>query len=232
MARLQRSANLPLAPSARGFIFLEVAVLSVFLVLLALLAQTSWLDKAINRNISRTKADMRSIATALSAYAVDNPGYPPPWDLTPPYGRVWGTLSEIPSGPFHSRTPGLLTTPIAYLKDLSFDPFRRTDSALTTSLSRRHTYYNFDYFRAGGLVPPPPSENNFTHATALAGAWLLYSLGPDKDEFNTPAGSSILMSRVYRDYDPTNGTISAGNIFCTEKSSDCLGVDPYFYSTP
>lgn len=33
----------------------------------------------------------------------------------------------------------------------------------------------------------------------------------------------------FREYDPTNGTVSEGNIFRTQRSQSGLGVDPYFY---
>ncbi|MFH0793840.1 MAG: hypothetical protein V2A74_07385 [bacterium] len=210
-----------------GFVFVEVAILAMVLTLVGLLVHESWLDKNARRSIARTKADMRTIATALSAYAVDNPGYPPPWDLTSGGSHIWGTTM---TPPFHSRTSGLLTTPVAYMTDIPFDPFRSFNPVFPMTLSLRHTYHNFDYFRAGGLIPQPPAENTFTHATALAGAWLIYSVGPDKDEWNRISFSEPFSNRrVYMDYDPTNGTLSAGNIFHTQKSPDLLGADPYFY---
>jgi prepilin-type N-terminal cleavage/methylation domain-containing protein len=33
----------------------------------------------------------------------------------------------------------------------------------------------------------------------------------------------------FRDYDPTNGTVSEGNIFRTQRSTAGFGVDPYYY---
>jgi len=61
----------------------------------------------------------------------------------------------------------------------------------------------------------------------LAGEWLLYSPGPDKDEFNLVV--PLNGRRVYIDYDATNGTLSAGNIFRTQSNGERLGVDPFFY---
>jgi hypothetical protein len=148
---------------------------------------------------------------------------------------TWGTFVEIAPGPFHSRTPGYITTPIAYMTSIPSDPFRANNRILVAAnlipVKDRHIYFNIDYFYAGGVAGPPAS-NNITNVEKLAGKWFLYSVGPDNDEFNTPAGGAVVSQRVYRDYDGTNGTISLGNIFRSQASGDKLGVAPFFWTTP
>jgi hypothetical protein len=39
----------------------------------------------------------------------------------------------------------------------------------------------------------------------------------------------VCMNAPYRDYDPTNGTISAGNIFRTDKNAELLNPNERFY---
>lgn len=74
-----------------------------------------------------------------------------------------------------------------------------------------------------------PASNNFEYAEELAGAWLMYSVGPDMDEFNRINQTGTIVSRrVYVDYDPTNGTVSVGNVFRTQSRGDQLGVNPFF----
>jgi len=222
----------------RGFTLIELLIVVAIIAILAAIAVPNFLEAQTRSKVSRNKADMRSLATALESYAVDNQKYPPPWDLNYAQNpRDWGTFAEIPSGPFHSRAPGYLTTPIAYITSLPSDPFRERNALVVASnlepVKNRHIYFNFDYmFAASGGAFAPPAVNNFTEAWKYAGAWFFYSVGPDNDEFNTPPGASLSGRRVYRDYDPTNGTISLGNIFRTQNNGDRLGVNPYFWTIP
>ena len=41
-------------------------------------------------------------------------------------------------------------------------------------------------------------------------------------------GDPIVAAKTYIDYDATNGTLSRGNLFRTQKSGERLGVDPLF----
>lgn len=47
----------------------------------------------------------------------------------------------------------------------------------------------------------------------------MYGVGPDKDAWNT---YGWIASLVYINYDPTNGTVSTGNVFRTQKHSEGL----------
>jgi type II secretion system protein G len=220
----------------RGFTLIELLIVVAIIAILAAIAVPNFLEAQTRAKVSRNKADMRSVATAMEAYAVDNNKYPPPWDYnnaqTP---HTWGTFVEIPSGPFHSRTSGYLTTPVSYMTSLPSDPFRTGNATMVAanliSVRTRHIYFNIDYFYAGGIAGPPAS-NNITNAEKLAGKWFLYSVGPDNNEFNSAPGVALVSQRVYRDYDATNGTVSLGNIFRTQANGDKLGVLPFFWTTP
>jgi hypothetical protein len=103
------------------------------------------------------------------------------------------------------------------------DPYLR-------NFPRRFTYFNYPFLRF--LFPATFANPNstFSVSTQLAGDWLIYSPGPDADEFNRlpPQGPLPPATRVYIDYDPTNGTVSQGNVFRTQKSGERLGPHPLF----
>jgi type II secretion system protein G len=220
----------PLFPKA--FTLIELLIVVAIIAILAAIAVPNFLEAQVRSKVSRTKADMRSIATALESYYVDYNRYPAcyehhnqiPW--TSPYSEP----------PFHARTPSLLTTPIAYMSSLPDDAFRTTKIPANVAqdpylrfFPRRHAYFNFAHLRS--LFPATFNNANstFSRAERLAGAWLFYSPGPNADEFNrVDPSESLSASRVYIDYDPTNGTVSLGNIFRTAKSGELLGVDPFF----
>lgn len=213
-----------------GFTLIELLIVVAIIAILAAIAVPNFLEAQVRAKVSRNKADMRSEATAIETYRVDNNAYPPAWEYWPAGpGRTWGTFTEIPGGPFHSRMPSYLTTPISYMTNLPDDPFRKTK--LTNNLkevSLRHVYFNMPYYFAAGVSQT--SVNNISVAYKLAGEWFFYSVGPDNDEFNIPSGQSLNSKRVYRDYDPTNGTVSLGNIFRSQKNGEQLGYDPYYWT--
>jgi type II secretion system protein G len=208
----------------RGFTLIELLIVVAIIAILAAIAVPNFLEAQTRAKVSRVKADMRSVATGVESYHIDWNKYPPEYEAGAT-GAAWGGTT---TPPFHSRIPSSITTPIAYLTSLPRDPFRQGNTGVAISgfllnFNERFVWYNFDYYRAGGLVTP---GGTFEHATRLAGAWLMYSVGPDKDEWN---GAGFVAREVYHDYDATNGTLSVGNIFRTQANGELLGVDPYYY---
>jgi type II secretion system protein G len=69
-------------------------------------------------------------------------------------------------------------------------------------------------------------------ALAVAGDWAVFSVGPDMQLYNNSSGDTSLGIRIFRDYDPTNGTVSMGNIFRTRARTNEFGTFPFFYQVP
>jgi type II secretion system protein G len=207
----------------KGFTLIELLIVVAIIAILAAIAVPNFLEAQVRAKISRNRADMRTVATALETYRIDQNKYPPAWE----YGAT-GTWEDpgFPTPPFHSRVPSRLTTPVAYLTSIPSDPFRKPNELTGTlaPFSTRHIYFNMNY-----SLGAAPTSQNFIHAQKMGGEWFFYSVGPDKTEWNAP---TVLGQRVYRDYDPTNGTNSYGNIFRTQKDPEKLGVDPFYWTTP
>src|SRR5690606_464820 len=123
---------------------------------------------------------------------------------------AWGNLDCLP---FHSRVPSTLTTPVAFISSIPFDVF---DSSLPTGcpfdieIHKRFRYWSFPFFVDAGLNPAP-----FQAGNDAAGDYLFYSIGPDQDQSNLGAS-------FYVNYDPTNGTVSQGNIFRGQKNPEAV----------
>lgn len=217
--------------TTKAFTLIELLIVVAIIAILAAIAVPNFLEAQTRSKVSRAKADMRSIATALEAYRVDSNRYPGPYEYGA--GVAWipansGIINNF-NQDFHSRVPSKITTPIAYMSSIPVDAFRAGDQVLTgaeADYNGRNTYFNFEYFKSLGYT----TVETFNRAEALAGAWLLYSPGPDRDEFNREGGPTgpINARRVYIDYDPTNGTLSLGNIFRTQNNGELLGVDEWF----
>ncbi|HOE62548.1 MAG TPA: prepilin-type N-terminal cleavage/methylation domain-containing protein [Candidatus Sumerlaeota bacterium] len=197
----------------KGFTLIELLIVVAIIAILAAIAVPNFLEAQVRSKVSRARADMRSLATALEAYATDNNGFPPMGDRVPT--QAWDPLPAEPI--FHSRISSYLTTPNAYITSLMYDPFMVLETAQIAypNIYRRYTYYNYKQYL--DCYPTNATFQNYYHNRA--GSWLLYSWGPDRAgnwSGSPPTGED----GVYTNYDPTNGTISIGNIIRTQFTSD------------
>lgn len=191
----------------RAFTLIELLIVVAIIAILAAIAVPNFLEAQVRSKVSRVKADMRSLATALESYAVDNNHYP--LFIPPGYtGDIWLI-------PWNQRLQPILTTPIAYMTSIPNDPFKHHIQSFdamgnpqtpNTSLVDQR---NFVYNRGDQHIYPDAAE---FHGRKN---WNLISAGPDnnlegmsyapKDEIMGTPGSNI--------YDPTNGTQSMGDVY-------------------
>lgn len=176
--------------SSRAFTLIELLIVVAIIAILAAIALPNFLEAQTRSKVSRAKSDMRTLATAIEAYAVDYRGYPPGgFGLDPRFRRF---------------RP--LTSPVSYLTAIPRDPFDSTDAAGFGSF--RTGMYNY------GVGEPIDQPSRY----------ILASDGPDRGaNFDPdrlyPGYSDALMcgqNTLFPDYliyDPTNGTISRGDIY-------------------
>jgi prepilin-type N-terminal cleavage/methylation domain-containing protein len=211
----------------KGFTLIELLIVVLIIAILAAIAVPNFLEAQIRAKVSRVKADQRSYATALEAYFVDNNLYPAMGFgdaganggiAVPGSGtdgiykiytfRVWSSTAELNT--FHT-----LTSPVSYIGTYFSDPF-----------AKGHRGATFAYYHD-------------------AGGWILISFGPDVDADGTNpgdlgcydgggiesvyqsaiaqpsllliAGSSGVGDQEAFTYDPTNGTISPGDVYRVKK---------------
>ena len=190
-----------------GFTLIELLIVVAIIAILAAIAVPNFLEAQTRSKVSRCKADMRSTVTAIESYGVDNNKYPPAADFG--IDAVVG---------FHSRVPTYLTTPIAYMTSVTFDPFvsqQTTFSNATyppeTHVGKRYVYYYTPYHLE-------LATDLWNGLEEWVGQWLLYGYGPDRTPFQGPSATLL-------PYDPTNGTVSPGNIIRCQKNQD--GINPH-----
>lgn len=162
--------------SRHAFTLIELLVVVAVISILAAIAVPNFLAAQMRAKVSRAQADMRSIRTALEAYAVDENTYP----------LLAGGLG----------LPGALlqlTKPRAYI------------SALPNDVFGPGTSY---HYLAGGRVTTIQQDRY--------GQYVLASAGPDLRIETTLTRTTL--------YDPTNGTVSPGDIVTTHRTADSAAL--------
>ncbi|CAN5238489.1 hypothetical protein BH09SUM1_BH09SUM1_25640 [soil metagenome] len=214
----------------RGFTLIELLIVVAIIAILAAIAVPNFLEAQTRAKVSRAKADLRSLALALESYAVDNNRYP--------YSQSINASIWLPPGGYPRNFPdrcGGVTSPIAYITTIPVDIFSHAvlDSGGLPTGEVAPIYYEkagFGYKDAvkGDMAVQVPQEAVGTNSLTGSGpdtpvtdqrltpaAYALYSLGPDKNPHVVDgAGTVITRSRysILNRYDPTNGTISTGNV--------------------
>ncbi len=202
-----------------AFTLIELLIVVAIIAILAAIAVPNFLEAQTRSKVSRVKADMRTMATGMETYAVDFNKYPIPADELGEW--IGNPQAAITVNPMETRVPVLLTTPVAYLTSRKEDPFavtRALESRLYHAVTKdylevRRNYtptHNWilvwnRYFREiTGNLPP---ENV---------SYFFVSFGPDQDHdaevphINAPPGPHTHNDGAL--YDPTNGTVSSGDI--------------------
>lgn len=210
----------------RGFTLIELLIVVAIIAILAAIAVPNFLEAQVRAKVSASKAALRTLTTGLESYAVDNNKYP--------YTENVGQTKWLPPGGSPRTVPsarcGGLTSPIAYLSTLPEDPFKHPINGVPVTAP---VYYEragfvisdgYLYDGATSFYPVQvPAETVGTTRLDGQGAdtpvntdsgtparWVLYSLGPDM-EFGVPGGIESRFN-INNRYDPTNGTVSPGNV--------------------
>ncbi len=185
-----------------AFTLIELLIVVAIIAILAAIAVPNFLEAQTRSKVSRVAADMRTMMTGIESYAVDHNGYPLAGVL-----NANGTIQNphaSPSGPpAHKFLNERLTTPVAYLTVIFKDPFVDRERAPIPSwraFYARYFYTNLNQFKHVMSPSPPPVIDV---KKAIYGPWILSGAGPDLDRLDL---ASDLV------YDPTNGTISNGDI--------------------
>jgi prepilin-type N-terminal cleavage/methylation domain-containing protein len=202
-----------------GFTLIELLIVVAIISILASIAVPNFLEAQMRAKVARVKADERSMATAIESYAVDNNKYPNRHDAgnaaSPPF------IEKIldPNNPSAAIGMHLITTPVAYMSSLPKDIFDIPAGRYMAPGNPYSDALDFwdpqqaDYWL--GLI-------NSCYSKGKARGWMLMSVGPDQYLGNTVSGNpggypspqpADLHNTWKFHYDPTNGTVSSGNIY-------------------
>jgi type II secretion system protein G len=192
----------------RGFTLIELLIVIAIILILIAIALPNFLEAQIRAKVTKGKAELRTLQTALEEYRIDFQMYPPDHDND--------DMSQ--NGLYQ------ITSPLKYLPSLPNDPFNQIGGGLETS-GEPGTYEMgstglkpLQVWRNGGSfkVSDTYKKRNAIHAFVLMGA------GPDgREDFdgndNWPFApgnnaASPCPAQGGMTYAPTNGTKSGGDL--------------------
>ena len=174
----------------RAFTLIELLIVVAIIAILALIAVPNFLEAQTRSKASRARADARTIATGLEAYAVDWNAYPPAM------GNAMYFKLKV------------LSSPVAYVTNAYVpDPFPAGDRDSVLNYRKCLSYLGRT---ATGTCISDTDEVNW---------WMVISNGPDLRYTNaagegpSPALNAADPARILDfQYDPTNGSVSDGNL--------------------
>lgn len=206
----------------KAFTLIELLIVVAIIAILAAIAVPNFLEAQTRAKVSRTKSDMRTLATGIESYSVDYNR--PPFDWADDVGFPY----YINSG---------LTTPITYVSNGArlADLFAQNkQSNADNAIRERYRYRAFDQeYLSGGTAGSPfqslpgPDAPGMQVAQDVHGSWFLASKGPDGETLPLPAGFADGNNEtdwLWLQYDPTNGTISTGMLMRSQAQPDVNAV--------
>ena len=200
----------------KGFTLIELLIVVAIIAILAAIAVPNFLEAQVRSKVSRTKADMRSIVTALESYRVDHNKYIPDGQAATPALKYLGTTQDV------AHLSNMLSTPVAYITDANPVDVFNTDKTL--GYDRTFRYVNFEEIYAKSDIQARRDAWDKAYSKVY-GAFMMLSNGPDKKASITDPAYSPAAYWVVTKYDSTNGTISTGDIVTSQK-----GMDPQYPS--
>lgn len=224
----------------RGFTLIELLIVVAIIAILAAIAVPNFLEAQTRAKVSRAKSDLRTLATALEAYRVDGNNYPyvsddaagewimpagapkgrpNPGGLTSPIAYITSALYD----PFvlDARDSGGGKKPqgpqYLHYERCGFGYDENGVPYNDDGVGRRAVHVPLD---ANGTIwgtdAGAPNADETTDLGKVPTEYVLFSIGPDRTHRTYLADGTTVHVKarwsVLNYYDPTNGTLSQGNV--------------------
>jgi type II secretion system protein G len=173
-----------------AFTLIELLIVVAIIGILAAIAVPNFMNAQMRARVSRAQSDLRNLSVALESYRLDNNRYPP--------ASLEGGTTRISVFERWAK----LTTPVAYMSSVPFDPFFTRDAEIPTIWGGPvYEYFERETSQLSTSKWGPTSQE-------MNALYFIKSFGPDK------VNSAVTMEGYYTHivYDISNGVTSAGDI--------------------
>jgi type II secretion system protein G len=196
--------------SRRAFTLIELLIVVAIIAILAAIAVPNFLEAQTRSKTARVKNDLRTLATVLESYRVDQNAYPPSST-----SAAW--IMPV------SRRLNALTTPVAYASSYPRDPFPVKTVAGGVDVA---FFDSYDYAEARNYTATGSGRTS-------GGVWRVCSPGPDLElAFGGMIAGPDFANVDGVDYDPTNGSVSTGDIVRVGAQAPTSTGDPADLNNP
>ena len=195
----------------QGFTLIELLIVVAIIAILAAIAVPNFLEAQTRSRVSRTENDLRTIDLAMESYRIDNDGYGASYSAH--------VHNLLPTSSYAQNDIRLLSTPIAYVDAVPPDIFR-----IIAGLAKvNYWIYGVNDTNSNSVYPKTGwmTWSNGPDQVTQAGSYRSYktilaneALPAPRLGMQTPpenGGGGTLYDGMR--YDPTNGTVSVGDIY-------------------
>ncbi len=212
-----------------GFTLIELLIVIAIILILISIALPNFLEAQQRAKVAKAKGEMKAYMVGMESYRLDFGGYPRDHDSVWPH-------PEAKDQDGYTQ----LTSPIKYLSKLPMDPWGSqvtTGGYVAGGVARNRAFYyeggsgsdELGSFDGKGGQCGTAGSTKLLYKNKLLRSWgsnrcvhayLMLSIGPnaDDDTWGGPAGGGndqFPYALSLGIYSPTNGTVSAGDIYKT-----------------
>ncbi|MCG3196519.1 MAG: prepilin-type N-terminal cleavage/methylation domain-containing protein [Candidatus Omnitrophica bacterium] len=203
-----------------GFTLIELLIVIAIILILIAIALPNFTEAQLRAQLTRVKAELRSLTIALESYNIDFKRYPLDDSEVPSPLHPFGG-EDVSGADWYSFL--VLTTPHKYMEAVPQDYFQDRNASALAEVP----YLTYNYHEQKSLLDPRGTPSAGRILKRYNVDWVVFGIGPDRKwQIETVASDFQIIQALeqgksggsFFSYNPTNGSKSLGDIFLTNRN--------------